>query len=64
MTPDRLRQLQDDELEARIAELRDELFRARVKHGTGQLENTALLKKTRREIARALTVRAERRPER
>jgi large subunit ribosomal protein L29 len=54
-----LRKLQVDELDARIRELRDSLFDLRVKHATGQMENTASLKGTRRDLARALTVRAE-----
>jgi large subunit ribosomal protein L29 len=55
-----LRKLAPDELEARIRELRDQLFNQRVKHATGQLSDTAGLRKSRRDLSRALTVRAER----
>jgi large subunit ribosomal protein L29 len=55
-----LRKLAADELEARIRELRDQLFNQRIKHATGQLADTASLRKARRDLARSLTVRAER----
>jgi large subunit ribosomal protein L29 len=54
-----LRKLSLKELEAKAAELRLELFNVKVKHATGQLENTARLGKLRREIARAETVLRE-----
>jgi large subunit ribosomal protein L29 len=54
-----LRKLQVDELDARIRELRASLFDLRVKHATGQMENTVSLKITRRDLARALTIRTE-----
>ena len=59
MKPADLRKLQPDELEARIRELRDGLFNLRVKHATGQIENTANLRVNRRELARALSVQSE-----
>jgi large subunit ribosomal protein L29 len=55
-----LRKLAADELEARIRELRDQVFNQRIKHATGQLADTASLRKARRDLARSLTVRAER----
>jgi len=54
-----LRELSADELEAKSADLRGDLFNMKVKHATGQLENTARLKQLRREIARAETVLRE-----
>jgi large subunit ribosomal protein L29 len=56
-----LRELSTDELRAKSAELRDELFNAKVKHATGQLENTAKLPNLRRDVARAETVLREKR---
>ena len=38
-----------------VAELKQQLFRSNLQKSTGQLEKTAVLKTTRREIARALT---------
>lgn len=55
-----IRQLTDEELAARIRELRDGLFNLQVKHATGQLENAASVKGARRDLARALTISSER----
>jgi len=51
-----LRSLSVEELEQKVKEERDRYFNARVRHATGQLENTAQLKTMRREVARAETV--------
>jgi large subunit ribosomal protein L29 len=60
MKPADLRQLTVEELAARIRQLRDQLFSLRIKYSTGQLSNTASLRTTRRDLARALTVQSER----
>ena len=54
-----LRDLSVEELRTKRGELADELFNARVKHSTGQLENTAKLGTLRRDIARVATVLRE-----
>jgi len=54
-----LRDLSMEELQAKERELRGELFNARVKHSTGQLENTAKLRTVRRDVARLETVLRE-----
>ena len=54
-----LRALSMDELIKRLEEGRDELMRARFKHATATLENTASLKTMREEIARVQTVMNE-----
>ena len=59
MKPGDLRQLTPEELQARIRRLRDQLLNLRVKHATGQLDSTAGLQSTRRDLARALTVRTQ-----
>ncbi len=53
------RSLSIEELDAKMESLRGELFNLRVKHSTGQLENTAQLRTLRRDIARAETVKRE-----
>jgi large subunit ribosomal protein L29 len=55
-----LRDLTNEELLGRLADTRKELFNLRFQSATGQLENTAQLKLTRREIARILTLPYER----
>jgi len=57
---DQFRDLNDDELETRIAETKEELFRLRVQHATLQLADTSQLRQVRRDIARMLTVQRER----
>jgi large subunit ribosomal protein L29 len=54
-----LRELEHKDLLARAAELRQTLFDLKNKHSTGVLDSTADLGKTRREIARILTVARE-----
>ena len=50
------RDMTKDELLQKLDELRGALFNLRFQHKTGQLENTAQLGKTRRSIARILTI--------
>jgi large subunit ribosomal protein L29 len=54
-----LRELEPKELRARATELEQTLFELRNKHSTGVLDSTADLSKTKREIARILTVARE-----
>jgi large subunit ribosomal protein L29 len=54
-----LRELEPKELRARATELKQTLFDLNNKHSTGVLDSTAELDKTRREIARILTVARE-----
>jgi large subunit ribosomal protein L29 len=55
-----VRDLTDTELREHIQTARRELFGLRFQHATSELENTAGLKRAKREIARALTVQRER----
>ena len=48
--------MQDPELVEFIGNKRQELFNLRFQPATGQLENTARLRDTKRELARGLTV--------
>lgn len=54
-------ELSTEELRAKGQEMRGELFNTRVKHDTGQLENTARLRALRREVARIETAIREKR---
>ena len=56
-----LRELAQNELETKGRELRDQLWNARMKKATGQLENTAMLRTLRRDIARVETVLRQKR---
>ncbi len=55
-----LRDLNDEELEIRLADTRQELFNLRFQAATGALENTTRLKLAKREIARILTTQHQR----
>jgi large subunit ribosomal protein L29 len=48
--------LKDDELVAKLINAKEEAFNLRFRHATGELENTARLGQTRKDIARLLTV--------
>jgi large subunit ribosomal protein L29 len=56
MKPKELRDLGPEGLQAKEKEFREEEFKLRFKHATGQLEKTDRLKKLRRDIARVLTI--------
>jgi large subunit ribosomal protein L29 len=55
-----LRELSEEELIRRLADSRENLFNLRFQMATGALENTARIAIAKREIARILTVQAER----
>ncbi len=59
MSAQELRALSKQELQKKLAELRATLFDYRMKLKTGRLDSTADIKKTRKEIARTLTVLRE-----
>lgn len=52
--------LKDDELVAKLIDAREEAFNLRFRHATGELENTARLAESKRDVARLLTVARER----
>ena len=54
-----LRELTEDELGEKAEELSRELFNLRFQKATGQLGNTAMIPKTKRELARVKTVLRE-----
>jgi large subunit ribosomal protein L29 len=59
MKASELHEMTQEELLQRLKELREELFNLKFQHATAQLENNAQLKKTRKDIARVLTVLRE-----
>lgn len=56
-----IRELSIDELDQKERELKRKLFNLRFQRATGELDNVAELTRTRRDIARVLTVAAEKR---
>jgi large subunit ribosomal protein L29 len=55
-----LADLDADELAAKLAEAKDELFKLRFQNVTGQLDNHQRLREVRKDIARVLTVMRQR----
>ena len=55
-----LRAMTIDELEAKLLENKKDQFNLRIQQSTGQLSNTAVIRKVRREIAKINTLIAER----
>ena len=60
MKANEIRNLTTTEIEAKINELKDELFNLRFQLATGQLENTGLIREVRKGIARMKTIISER----
>jgi large subunit ribosomal protein L29 len=52
--------MKDDELVAALIEAKEGVFNLRFRHATGELENTARLGQSKRDVARLLTVARER----
>lgn len=50
----------DDELKEQLRDLKKEAFNLRFRKASGQLENTALVRQVRRDIARVQTALGER----
>ena len=55
-----LRELSDDELLDRLAEVKQDVFTLRFQIATGQAENTALLGVAKRDVARINTILRQR----
>jgi len=60
MKPEDIREWDDTEILARMAELREEQFRLRFQGSMMELENPSLRKTIRRDIARLKTILRER----
>ena len=61
MKASELRELTIEELVQKSRDAWNDYFNAKVKHSTGQLEDTAKLKLMRRDVARVATVLSEKR---
>jgi large subunit ribosomal protein L29 len=57
---DQLRDVEVDELEAKLTEAKEELFNLRFQLVTGQLDNPMRIKQVRKQVARILTLIRER----
>ncbi len=55
-----IRNLSPEELEAKEKDLREEIFRLRLRGATGQIENKMTARMVRRDLARVLTIKQQR----
>lgn len=55
-----VRELSDDEIRDQLTQKQEELFRLRFRSATQQLENPALIRNLRRDVARMRTILRER----
>ena len=60
MKAKQMRDMPDHELAEQMGDLRRELLEMRLSNSTGQLDDTAKLARTRRDLARTLTISRER----
>jgi large subunit ribosomal protein L29 len=61
MKAEDVRQLSEDQISDQVAKLKKEQFNLRFQRATGQLENTSRVRQVRRDIARLMTIGAEKR---
>jgi len=54
-----LRELSVEELARKAAEMRENLFNLKIRHAAGTLDSSADLSKTKRDLARVMTVLTE-----
>lgn len=59
MKTDEIREMNFEEMQRKVKELKEELFNLRFQHEIGQLENPNKMKQTRRDIAQVKTVMRE-----
>lgn len=60
MKAEEIRELTDDELGRKLADLKEELFNLRFQAATGQLDNPMRMKAVKKDIARVKTIMRER----
>lgn len=60
MKPAEIHAMHDVELVEKLKEARQEAFNLRLRHATGELENSAGLSRAKRDVARLLTIARQR----
>ena len=59
MKSSEIREMNPEEMQRKISDLKEELFNLRFQHEIGQLENPQRMKQVKRDIARINTIRRE-----
>ena len=60
MKASEIREMSDEEMEAKMKELSQEAFKLRFQNATSQLENTAMISRVKKDIARIKTIESAR----
>jgi large subunit ribosomal protein L29 len=60
MRSSEIQNMHDIELVEKLKEARQEAFNLRLRHATGELENTSGLRQAKRDVARLLTIASQR----
>lgn len=60
MKANKIREMNNEELHAKLSDLKKELFNLRLSHATDKLNNNMTLNSCKKDIARVLTVLKER----
>ena len=60
MRASEIQKMHDVELVEKLKEARQEAFNLRLRHATGELENTSGLRQAKRDVARLLTIASQR----
>jgi len=55
-----VRNLTTEELEDKLEDLKESMYKLRINHATGELKDTSQFQKTKKDIARIMTVLRER----
>ena len=61
MTAQEVRQMTEDQITDEVSRLKKEQFNLRFQRATGQLSNTSRVRQVRRDIARLMTIGAQKR---
>jgi large subunit ribosomal protein L29 len=59
MKPQEIREMEVDELDRKLVDLKEQLFKLRFQNELGQLENSAKIQNIRKDIARIETILTE-----
>jgi large subunit ribosomal protein L29 len=59
MKPSQFRELTGEELEQKLSDLKDDLFKLRVRHSVAKLENPMKIREAKKDIARLQTIMKE-----
>ena len=60
LDPTKLRGMDENDLDKEVTALREEIWKLRLQRSTGQLQDSNKVRRTRRDLARVMTIKRER----